>query len=63
MNTASALAAGAIAFKDADPAYSATLLQHARDLFAFADACPGDYIVDGMYQSYAMLWIDRWMDG
>ena len=47
MNTASAMAAGSIAFKQVDPAYSDKLLQHAIDLFAFAEACPGDYIVKG----------------
>lgn len=44
MNTASAMAAGAIAFKTADPKYAATLLQHAKDLFEFGETCPGDYI-------------------
>lgn len=44
MNTASAMAAGAIAFKEADPKYAATLLQHAKDLFEFGETCPGDYI-------------------
>lgn len=44
MNTASAMAAGAIAFKEADPKYAATLLQHAKDLYEFGESCPGDYI-------------------
>ena len=48
MNAASALAAGSIAFKASDPAYSATLLKHAEELFAFAERCPGDWIKDGM---------------
>ncbi|TFJ85003.1 hypothetical protein NSK_003427 [Nannochloropsis salina CCMP1776] len=47
MNTASAMAAGAIAFRNHDPAYAATLLQHAEELFAFADMCPGDWIRNG----------------
>jgi len=47
MNTASALAAGSIAFKESDPKYAAKLLGHAKELFAFAEECPGDYIKDG----------------
>ncbi|XP_046375110.2 endoglucanase 4-like [Haliotis rufescens] len=35
METASAMAAGSIAFKDKDPAYSAILLKHAKELFDF----------------------------
>ncbi len=47
MNTASAFAAGAIAFRQSDPAYANTLLAHAKELFDFAIQCPGDWIKDG----------------
>nr|ATS91249.1 endo-beta-1,4-glucanase precursor [Lissachatina fulica] len=35
METAAAMAAGSLAFKDKDPAYSATLLEHAKQLWDF----------------------------
>lgn len=41
--SAAALAAASIAFKDADPSYSATLLDHAKQLFQFADQYRGKY--------------------
>lgn len=44
MNTASAMAAGYLAFQESDPKYAATLLQHAKDLYEFGESCPGDYI-------------------
>ncbi|XP_071109511.1 uncharacterized protein [Haliotis cracherodii] len=43
METASAMAAGSIAFKQKDPAYSATLLKHAKQLFEFGKANQGKY--------------------
>lgn len=41
--TAAALAASSLLFRKADPAYSAQLLEHARQLFAFAEQFPGKY--------------------
>ncbi len=44
---AAALAAGALVFSEADPQYAATLLQHARQLYDFADRCRGNFVTDG----------------
>ncbi|AWB46889.1 endoglucanase [Paenibacillus sp. CAA11] len=41
--TAAALAASSIIFKDSDPAYSAKLLKHAKELYQFADQYRGKY--------------------
>ena len=41
--TAAALAAGSMAFRDTDSAYADTLLDHARRLFMFADTYQGMY--------------------
>ena len=41
--TAAALASASVLFKDTDPDYSNLLLQHARDLFNFADTYRGIY--------------------
>lgn len=41
--TAAALAAASIIFKDDDPAYSATCLRHAKELYNFADKYRGVY--------------------
>lgn len=41
--TAAALASASIVFADSDPAYSATLLSHAKELYAFADNYRGKY--------------------
>ena len=41
--SAAALASASILFEDTDPAYSATLIEHARQLFAFADTYRGIY--------------------
>ncbi|GAA0383628.1 glycoside hydrolase family 9 protein [Paenibacillus motobuensis] len=41
--TAAALASASIIFKDSDPAYSDKLLQHARQLYNFADQYRGKY--------------------
>ena len=38
-----ALASASVLFKDTDPDYSNLLLQHARDLFNFADTYRGIY--------------------
>lgn len=55
--TAAALAASSIIFKDTDPDYSATLLKHAKELYQFADTYRGKYsdsITDA--QSYYNSW-------
>ena len=41
--TAAALAAASILFKDNDSAYSSTLLSHAKEIYDFADKYRGDY--------------------
>ncbi len=41
--TAAALAAASMVFADSDPAYSAELLSHARELYSFADTYRGKY--------------------
>jgi hypothetical protein len=41
--TAAALASSSIIFADSDPAYSALLLQHAKELYQFADQYRGKY--------------------
>lgn len=45
--TAAALASASIIFKDEDPAYSATLLSHAIDLYNFGDNFRGKYTDEG----------------
>jgi len=45
--TAAALASASIMFKDSDPAYSATLLQHAKELYEFGDTYRGKYTEEG----------------
>ncbi|RKM90336.1 glycoside hydrolase family 9 protein [Aquimarina sp. AD10] len=45
--TAAALASASIIFKDSDPAYSATLLRHAKELYEFGDKYRGLYNEDG----------------
>ncbi|WP_271783539.1 glycoside hydrolase family 48 protein [Aquimarina algiphila] len=45
--TAAALASASIIFKDSDPAYSATLLRHAKELYEFGDTYRGLYNEDG----------------
>ncbi|QRK07426.1 glycoside hydrolase family 9 protein [Archangium violaceum] len=59
--TAAAMAASSIVFRASDPAYSATLLTHAKQLFAFADTYRGKYsdcIKD--VQSYYNSWSGYW---
>ncbi|XP_064646839.1 endoglucanase E-4-like [Lineus longissimus] len=41
--TAAAMAAGYLVFRDEDPAFAATLLDHAKRLYAFADGYRGYY--------------------
>ena len=41
--TAAALAAASIVFKEDDPTYSATCLEHAKELYQFADEFRGAY--------------------
>ncbi|ATB42065.1 Endo-1,4-beta-xylanase A precursor [Cystobacter fuscus] len=59
--TAAAMAASSIVFRQADPAYSATLLTHAKQLFTFADTYRGKYsdcITDAksFYNSWSGYW-------
>ncbi|WP_224367028.1 glycoside hydrolase family 9 protein [Hyalangium versicolor] len=59
--TAAAMAASSIVFKESDPAYSATLLTHAQQLFSFADTYRGKYsdcITDA--QSFYNSWSGYW---
>ena len=46
--TAAAMAASSIVFRPTDPAYADTLVAHARQLFAFAEATPGTFYVDAI---------------
>ncbi len=67
--TAAAFASASILFRTSDPAYSATLLQHAKTLFAFADGFRGKYSdsinTGGPYGSYGyedeLVWAAAWM--
>ncbi len=69
--TAAAMAAASILFKDSDPAYSATLLDHAKQLYKFADDYRGVYseaITDaaGFYRSFSgfqdeIVWGAAWL--
>lgn len=59
--TAAAMAASSLVFKASDPAYSATLLAHAKQLFTFADTYRGKYsdcITDA--QSFYNSWSGYW---
>lgn len=56
-----ALAASSMAFKTADPKYSAQLLSQAQSLFTFADTDLGDYSncitsAQGFYNSFSGYW-------
>ncbi len=54
--TAAALAAASIIFKDEDKSYSKTLLEHAESLYAFADKYKSDQgytAANGFYQSHS----------
>ncbi|AZQ61593.1 PKD domain-containing protein [Flammeovirga pectinis] len=69
--TAAAMAASSILFKDNDPAYSTLLLQHAKQLYEFADNYRGVYseaIPDaaGFYRSFSgyqdeLVWGAAWL--
>jgi endoglucanase len=69
--TAAAMAASSILFKTDDPAYSATLINHAIQLYNFADTYRGKYsssITDaaGYYNSYSgyndeLVWGAIWL--
>lgn len=56
--TAAAMAAGYLVFKEVDSAYADELLLHARELYDLGKRCPGSYIKDGkipaakFYDSY-----------
>ncbi|GIO11312.1 endoglucanase [Cohnella xylanilytica] len=59
--TAAALAASAIVFEETDPAYSAQLLTHAKQLYSFADTYRGKYtdcVTDAasFYNSFSGYW-------
>jgi len=68
---AAALAAAHILFKNEDPAYAETLLDHARRLFDFADQNRGSYVdsipdARNYYNSYSgyydeLLWAAAWL--
>lgn len=51
--TAAAMAAASMLFASSDPAYSATLLQHAIELYDFADTYRGTYPLDAFYKSWS----------
>ncbi|KAF5734364.1 Endoglucanase 1 [Tripterygium wilfordii] len=70
--TAAALAAASIVFKDSDPSYSAKLLQTAKEVFELADKHRGSYsdslhsVVCPFYCSYSgyqdeLLWGASWI--
>jgi endoglucanase len=69
--TAAAMAASSIVFRQTDPAYADTLLQHARQLYSFADNFRGKYsdsITDaqGFYNSFSgfqdeIVWGAIWL--
>ena len=69
--TAAAMAAASILFQSYDPAYAATLIQHAEQLYSFADNYRGVYsesITDaaGYYRSYSgyndeLVWGAIWL--
>ncbi|WP_158655081.1 glycoside hydrolase family 9 protein [Flavivirga eckloniae] len=69
--TAAALAAASMLFKDSDPTYSATLITHAKQLYNFADTHRGVYsesITDaaGFYRSFngyndELVWGAIWL--
>jgi len=69
--TAAAMAASSIVFRSTDPAYADTLLQHARQLYSFADNFRGKYSdcitdVQGFYNSFSgfhdeIVWGAIWL--
>lgn len=68
---AASLAAASLAFKTADPSYSAELLRHAKELFSFADTYKGKYSdsvpgASSFYNSWSgyndeLLWSAAWL--
>ncbi|WP_373291209.1 glycoside hydrolase family 9 protein [Paenibacillus marchantiophytorum] len=59
--TSAALAAASMVFKETDPAYAATLLTHAEQLYTFADTYRGKYsdcVTDA--QAYYNSWSGYW---
>jgi endoglucanase len=68
---AAAMASASMVFKDTDPAYTATLVTHAKQLYAFADTYRGKYsscITDaaGFYNSWSgyqdeLVWGAIWL--
>ncbi|MEU3459392.1 glycoside hydrolase family 9 protein [Streptomyces sp. NPDC006733] len=59
--TAAALASSSMVFKAGDPAYAATLLTHAKQLYTFADTYRGTYdkcitAAQGYYNSWSGYW-------
>jgi hypothetical protein len=69
--TAAALAASSMLFQSSNPSYAATLLSHARKLYAFADAYRGKYsdsinAAQGYYTSWSgymdeLMWGALWL--
>ncbi|KAI3747716.1 hypothetical protein L6452_10314 [Arctium lappa] len=68
--TAAAMAAASLVFKNHDPHYSKTLLKHAQKLFEFADSYPGIYSksipqIQDYYNSSGyldeLLWAASWL--
>ncbi|RAJ47138.1 processive endocellulase [Kitasatospora sp. SolWspMP-SS2h] len=69
--TAAALASSSLVFADSDPAYAATLLTHAKQLYTFADTYRGKYSdcikdAQGYYNSWSgyndeLVWGAIWL--
>ncbi|WP_426311426.1 glycoside hydrolase family 9 protein [Cellulosimicrobium sp. E-16] len=68
--TAAAMAASSIVFADSDPAYAAELVEHAEQLYAFADTYRGKYSdcvpVGAFYNSWSgyqdeLVWGAAWL--
>ncbi len=67
--SAAALASAAVVFQDKDPAYAATCLQHAKELYAFAENTKSDSgytAANGFYDSYSgfydeLSWAGVWI--
>jgi endoglucanase len=69
--TAAAMAASSMAFQASDPAYAATLLTHAKQLYSFADTFRGTYVkcitdAANFYNSFSgfedeLVWGATWL--
>lgn len=67
--SAAALASAAVIFAESDPAYAATCISHAKELFAFADATKSDSgytAANGFYNSHSgfydeLSWAGVWL--